>query len=86
MTIQAFSLEDLLFDEAQAAQIIDVTDKCMQAWRCRGGGPAYLKIGRLVRYRKSDINAWLESRVRSQGWQDTNKKPGCRRAQRRYND
>ena len=54
-----------LLSEKQAAKSLTVGAKCMQAWRTRGGGPAYVKIGRLVRYRQSDLDAWLEERKRN---------------------
>ncbi len=33
-------------------------------WRVRGEGPKFLKIGRLVRYRLSDVLAWEEASLR----------------------
>jgi len=33
-------------------------------WRTKRVGPAYVRIGRLIRYRKVDLDAWLESRTR----------------------
>ena len=33
-------------------------------WRVTGGGPRYTTLGRLVRYRRQDIEDWLESRIR----------------------
>lgn len=32
--------------------------------RLTGDGPPYLKIGHLVRYRRGDVRAWLESHRR----------------------
>ena len=32
-------------------------------WNKTGGGPKYLKIGRHVRYRLSDVVAWENTRV-----------------------
>ena len=32
-------------------------------WRSDGLGPAFLRLGRHVYYRGSDLNAWLETRV-----------------------
>ena len=29
-------------------------------WRCKGTGPAYIKVGRLIRYRLDDLDAWLD--------------------------
>lgn len=34
--------------------------------RLTGDGPPYLKIGHLVRYRRGDVRAWLESQRRFQ--------------------
>ena len=34
----------------------------MGAWRHRGQGPVYVKIGKLVFYRPSDIRAYVASR------------------------
>jgi predicted DNA-binding transcriptional regulator AlpA len=31
--------------------------------RVAGGGPRYLKLGRAVRYRIADLDAWLSERV-----------------------
>lgn len=57
-----------LLTETEAAQILRVKPKTLQAWRFdkegRGRtGPVYLKIGRLVKYRRSDLYAWLEKQV-----------------------
>ena len=32
-------------------------------WRNQGRGPAYVRAGRRILYRGSDLNAWLESRT-----------------------
>lgn len=29
------------------------------AWNYKGTGPKYIKIGKHVRYRRSDVEAWL---------------------------
>lgn len=51
-----------LIDETAVARRLACEGKTLQAWRCRGGGPAFIKVGRLVRYRPVDIEAWIESR------------------------
>lgn len=35
-------------------------------WRYLGTGPKFIKIGRSVRYRASDVEAWLEAQTRQQ--------------------
>ena len=52
-----------LMSENQAAEVLQVTPRALQAWRTRGGGPAYLRIShRCVRYRPEDLEQWLEDR------------------------
>jgi len=53
---------DALLDESTVSPILGVQVKTLQAWRCRGGGPPFIRVGRLVRYRPADIENWIESR------------------------
>ena len=39
-------------NELQAAIFLGVSVRTLQAWRVRGGGPPYVKIGRIVRYQR----------------------------------
>jgi excisionase family DNA binding protein len=57
-----------LLSPDQAAATIDVTSGTLSVWRSTGRyGIPFIKIGRKVRYRKSDLLAWLESRTRASG-------------------
>ncbi len=57
-----------LLSADQAAATIDVTSGTLSVWRSTGRyGIPFIKIGRKVRYRKSDLLAWLESRTRASG-------------------
>ena len=49
----------------EAAAYLGLQRTTLEAWRCRGGGPKYLKFGNAVRYRRADLEAWIESRTRS---------------------
>jgi len=52
-----------LLSENQAAEVLQVTPRALQAWRTRGGGPPYLRIShRCVRYKPEDLEQWLEDR------------------------
>lgn len=53
-----------LLNTRQAAEALGVCPRTLEGFRTRGGGPAYVKIGRATRYRSQDILDWLESRVR----------------------
>ena len=48
-------------DERQAALITGFSVKGLQQRRWLGKPPTYLKIGRLVRYRVSDLMSYLDS-------------------------
>jgi excisionase family DNA binding protein len=48
----------------EAAKRLNVKPETLEAWRCRGGGPAFLKLGKAVRYRESDLDAYEASRLR----------------------
>lgn len=54
---------DALLTEQQAATLLGVSVRGLQGWRLRGGGPSFVKCGRLVRYRRRDLTAWMDSRT-----------------------
>lgn len=56
------TLQAQLLNETQVARRLHCEVKTLQAWRCRGGGPPFVKVGRLVRYNPSSVAAWIESR------------------------
>jgi predicted DNA-binding transcriptional regulator AlpA len=61
---EAISLEWLMDPHATAA-FLGVHVLTLADWRCKGGqGPDYVKVGRCVRYRHSDLKSWLETRTR----------------------
>ncbi|MCZ4539854.1 helix-turn-helix transcriptional regulator [Dietzia maris] len=45
------------------AQEFGVTVQRLATWRHQGVGPAYVKVGRLVRYRREDVDAWLDAQT-----------------------
>jgi len=45
------------------AAYLQMTEKGLRNMRYRGGGPPAVKVGGLVRYRKADIDRWLDERV-----------------------
>ena len=56
-----------LMNEHQAAALLGVAVKTLRNWRCRGDGPKFVKLGggRMVRYRESDLTAFIERDVRA---------------------
>lgn len=57
-------LNDPLLLTPEVARTARLTTRTMEALRVSGGGPPFLRIGRAVRYRRSDVEAWLAARVR----------------------
>jgi hypothetical protein len=51
-------------NENQAAEFLGVSTRTLQAWRVRGGGPPYCKIGRAVRYRRRALMQFQEDHTR----------------------
>lgn len=53
-----------LLTERQAADLLNLSPRTLAAWRLRGRGPSFLRIGKTcVRYRLRDLDKWVESRV-----------------------
>jgi hypothetical protein len=50
-----------IFDEREAAGLLGCSVALLRKWRLFGDGPAFCKLGRLVRYRQSDLDAFLDS-------------------------
>jgi predicted DNA-binding transcriptional regulator AlpA len=54
-----------LLNEKQAAQILSLTPRALQAWRVQGRGPKHVRIsGACVRYRPEDIQAFIEANLK----------------------
>lgn len=52
-----------LMDESALAAFIGVAVQTLQKWRWQRSGPAFVKIGRLVRYRRADVERWLDAQT-----------------------
>jgi len=48
----------------QAAHYLGISDAALRLWRSEGRGPRYFRAGeRLIRYRRMDLDSWVESRL-----------------------
>lgn len=56
---------DEMMDEFGAAQHLNVAVKTLRNLRWKGGGPRFVKLGRLVRYRRSSLDAFIDANTRS---------------------
>jgi predicted DNA-binding transcriptional regulator AlpA len=62
---------DELLNDHEAAEMLGLTVDVLQAWRRKGLGPPYVKLGRSVRYRPVDIRAHIHARVAERGSEDS---------------
>lgn len=53
-------MSQLLTNE-QAANYIGFQPSTLNHWRCSGRGPRFLRLGRYIRYRTEDLEAWLDA-------------------------
>ena len=51
--------------ENEAACYLKMSPRTLQAWRQRGEGPRYFKVGRSVRYDRAELDRWLAERTRA---------------------
>ena len=49
----------------EAAQFVRLGKPTIERFRLTGEGPRYCKLGGAVRYRRCDLEEWLESRLTS---------------------
>ncbi|MEC7290158.1 MAG: helix-turn-helix domain-containing protein [Pseudomonadota bacterium] len=54
----------VLIDTKQLAHRLGWSEVSIVRMRCQGNGPRFIKIGRSVKYRWSDVESWLETRER----------------------
>ncbi len=50
-----------MLNEHQLAEFLNISVKSLQGWRLFRKGPKFVKIGRAVRYRRRDLETWVDS-------------------------
>jgi len=53
----------LLTTEAMHVRFPFFTRNYWARLRCRGGGPAFLRVGNRILYREADVSAWMDSHI-----------------------
>jgi excisionase family DNA binding protein len=54
-----------LISSKEAARLLGIHFNTLCKWRIRGVGPRFVKAGTAIRYRRSDIETWLQNRTYS---------------------
>ena len=52
-----------LLSPAEVAAYLGVPIKSVYAWRSAGTGPRGIRVGRHVRFRPADVEAWLDQQA-----------------------
>jgi len=51
-------------DTGETGRYVGVSEAALRLWRAQGKGPPYYLAGeKLVRYRRTDLDAWIQSRL-----------------------
>lgn len=58
-----FAVEDRLLWPEEVAEVLGVPAGTLANWRYQGRGPDFVKVGRHVRYRRLDVDTWIDQRI-----------------------
>lgn len=73
---------DRLLTVQDLANYVGVPVATIYTWRYRREGPPGLRVGRYLRYRRSDVETWIAERLEQTG--PVEKHPAAVRPQRRF--
>jgi excisionase family DNA binding protein len=68
-------MSEELLTQQQLADELQVSLRTLERWRQQGIGPAFIQVGRSPRYRRSDINTWLDQQRRTGGTEGGGQRP-----------
>ncbi|HEY9412635.1 MAG TPA: helix-turn-helix domain-containing protein [Jiangellaceae bacterium] len=60
------TIPEPLWAVEDVAAYLGIPTKTIYEWRCKDYGPKGFRVGRYVRYRREDVEAWLDSITGSQ--------------------
>jgi excisionase family DNA binding protein len=58
-------MTDRLLTQQQLADELEVSVRTLERWRQQGTGPAFIRVGRSPRYRRADLDPWLDQQRRT---------------------
>jgi predicted DNA-binding transcriptional regulator AlpA len=56
-------MQDQLLNQKEVSRLIGMSEAWLEQCRFKRQGINFLKVGRSVRYRMSDVNRWLEKQA-----------------------
>jgi len=61
------NIEEHAFPPKKAARYLGISNDTLRLWRSQRKGPPFFKAGeKLIRYRKADLDAWIEEHLAMQ--------------------
>ena len=64
--MQKSASSPILLTEKEAGKILGFSIRTLQKWRIEGQGPPFIRVSaRAIRYRREDLDQWIESCVRT---------------------
>ncbi len=54
-----------LLSTDEVSRVLVIPAGTLANWRWMGTGPLFLRVGRHVRYRRTDVEAWIDAQVHS---------------------
>jgi excisionase family DNA binding protein len=54
---------DPLWSLPEVAKYLGIPEKTIYVWRTRNTGPRGIRVGRHIRFRRSDVESWLDSKA-----------------------
>lgn len=54
-------VDDRLWSVDDVSTYLAVPIATLYKWRCTGYGPKSLRVGRYIRYRRADVQSWIDS-------------------------
>lgn len=63
MSSEGNGVFEKMLDQKAVADILGVSVKTLECWRWKRIGPKFFKVGRLARYRESDLITYIQNLV-----------------------
>lgn len=57
-------MDEPLLNTNELAKWLGISERAIERWREGkvSGGPPYVRVGKVVRYRRADVEKWLQER------------------------
>ena len=55
-------MNDRLLTSEEVSEYLGLSPHTIEMWRRKKVGPPWVKVGRSVRYKESDVSSWVERR------------------------